>query len=66
MHYEDGAIVWMIMRYTGSLTSEKTGEVFEIKEIDKQDLPQTGIISFHSNIKKETKAPYNHFSFNKY
>ncbi len=51
MHYENGSIVWMVMRYTGSLTSQKTGEVFEIKEIDKSDLPQAGIITFHSNIK---------------
>ena len=50
MHYENGNIVWMIMRYTGTLTGPKTGEVFEIKEIDMSDLPKTGIITFHSNI----------------
>ena len=51
MHYENGVIAWMIMRYTGTLTGPKTKEVFEIKEVDMSDLPKTGIISFHSNIK---------------
>lgn len=51
MHFENGVIVRMIMRYAGSLTSQKTGEVFEMKKIDKSDLPQAGIITLHSKIK---------------
>lgn len=51
MHYENGVIVWMTMRYTGSVTSSNTGEVFEIKSIEKYNLPQPGIIIFHFNLK---------------
>jgi len=51
MHYENGQIVWMIMTYTGSLTSQNTQEIFIIKETDKYNLPNGGIITFHSNIR---------------
>ena len=50
MHLEDGVVVWMIMRYTGSLTNQDTEEVFKIKEVNTYNLPQPGIITFRSNV----------------
>jgi hypothetical protein len=50
MFYENGAIAWMIMNFSGSITSRNTGEVFSIYESDRYDLPEQGIITFHSSI----------------
>jgi hypothetical protein len=51
MFYENGTIPWMIMTYSGSITSQSTGETFIIKETDTYDLPKGGVITFHSNIR---------------
>jgi hypothetical protein len=50
MHYENGAVVWMIMRYTGSFTNQDTKEVFKINEVNTNSLPQPGTITFRSNV----------------
>jgi hypothetical protein len=51
MHYTNGKLVQMVMIYTGSIASQSTGELFKIKEIDMYDLPHSGMVTFHSNIK---------------
>lgn len=51
MHYVNHKLENMIMTYTGTLTSEKTGEVFIIKESQNWNHPQEGIIAIQSNIR---------------
>jgi len=48
-HYKNGVNEWSIYTPSGSLTSKKTGEVFEIHESDKIMWTQ-GIYTFHANL----------------
>jgi hypothetical protein len=56
-HYKNGAIIWSIYRASGTLTSSKTGEVFEIKESDKLDV-LAGNFIFHSNLVGDKGSHY--------
>lgn len=51
MHYVDHVLKNMIMTYRGTLTSNKTGEVFIIKETDKWNHPQEGVMAFRLNLR---------------
>lgn len=48
-HFKNGELEWSIYTPSGSLTSEITGEVFEIHESDKIMWAQ-GIYTFHANL----------------
>ena len=57
MHYENGIIVWMIHNFNGFLTSNKTGEEFEIRgtrKIDNVDKDYT----FRANIEGDQGSHY--------
>ena len=57
MHYKNGKLIWMIHKYSGSLTGQVSGEVFEIQETDKIDLNED-TYTFHANIRGNQNNHY--------
>jgi len=57
-HYKDGVWEKGVGLGRGEIRSEKTGENFEIKELDKWSLPKSGIYSCNTFLKGDMGSNY--------
>jgi hypothetical protein len=49
LYNKDGIVIWQNCHNIGTATSENTGEIFEVKEVDKQ-YPNVTFVIWHFNL----------------
>ena len=58
IHFKDGAYQWENAQIKGQVTSDKTGEVFKIQEIDKTYFTDHWYVTWHYNLKGNLGTHY--------
>ena len=57
-HYKDGLFINRIDQIKGTVTSEQTGEVFKIREVDKTYFTDSWNVTWHYNLKGDMGTHY--------